>query len=67
LESCKPHEKNTKKHQNARFVDEKLKAKSLMFFVSFFQFDLQDFWCNVTYSYVALLKGNRRLSDSTIW
>ena len=29
-------EKENKKHQNARFIDEKLKTKSLMFFVSFF-------------------------------
>ena len=29
------HMKN-KKHQNARFIGEKLKTKSLMFFVSFF-------------------------------
>ena len=28
--------KNKKKHQNSRFIDEKLKTKSLMFFVSFF-------------------------------
>ena len=36
--------KNQKKpHQNARFIDEKLKTKSLMFFVSFFSCDLQDF------------------------
>ena len=33
----------TKKHQNARFIDEKLKTKSLIFFVSFFSCDLQDF------------------------
>ena len=31
LKSCKPHEKQ--KDENARFVDEKLKTKSLMFFV----------------------------------
>ena len=43
LKSCKPHEKQNKKHQNARFIDEKLKNKSLMFFVSFFLFDLQYF------------------------
>ena len=30
-------------NQNARFIDEKLKAQSLMFFVSFFSCDLQDF------------------------
>ena len=28
--------KKKKKHQNARFIDEKLKTKSLMFFASFF-------------------------------
>ena len=28
--------KQNKKHQNTRFIDEKLKTKSLMFFVSFF-------------------------------
>ena len=33
----------TKKHQNARSIGEKLKTKSLMFFVSFFSCDLQDF------------------------
>ena len=27
--------KQNKKHQNARFIDEKMKTKSLMFFVSF--------------------------------
>ena len=32
--------KQNKKHQNVRFIDEKLKTKSLMFFVSC---DLQDF------------------------
>ena len=32
--------KDNKKHQNDRFIDEKLKTKSLMLFVSF---DLQDF------------------------
>ena len=36
LKSCKPHEKTKQKHQNARFNDEKLKTKSLMFFVHFF-------------------------------
>ena len=36
LKSCKPHEKTEQKHQNARSIDEKLKTKSLMFFVSFF-------------------------------
>ena len=35
--------KQNKKHQNARFIDEKLKTKSLMFFVLFFSCDLQDF------------------------
>ena len=35
--------KQNKEHQNARFINEKLKTKSLMFFVSFFSCDLQDF------------------------
>ena len=35
--------KQNKKHLNARFIDDKLKTKSLMFFVSFFLCDLQDF------------------------
>ena len=35
--------KQSKKHWNARFVDEKLKTKSLMLFVSFFPCDLQNF------------------------
>ena len=35
--------KQNKKHQNDRFIDEKLKTKSLMFFVSFVSCDLQDF------------------------
>ena len=35
--------KKAKKHQNAKFIDEKLKTKSLMFFVSFLSWDLQDF------------------------
>ena len=43
MKSCKPHEKQTKKHQNARSIDKKLKTKSLMFFVSFFSCHLQDF------------------------
>ena len=33
----------TTKHQNARSIDEILKTKSLMFIVSFFSLDLQDF------------------------
>ena len=36
LKSRKPHEQQNKKQRNARFIDEKLKTKSLMFFVSFF-------------------------------
>ena len=36
-------ETQNKKHQNARSIDEKLKTKSLMFFVSFVSCDLQDF------------------------
>ena len=44
LKSCKPHEKTkTHTHQNARFIDEKLKTKSLMIFVSSFMCDLQGF------------------------
>ena len=35
--------KQNKKHPNARFIDEKLKTKSLMLFVSFFSCDLQYF------------------------
>jgi hypothetical protein len=42
LKSFKPHEKQNKKLQNARFIGEKLKNQSLMFFVSFFSCDLQD-------------------------
>ena len=36
--------KQNKKHQNAICIREKLKTKGLMFFVSFFSCDLQDFW-----------------------
>jgi hypothetical protein len=35
--------KQNKKHQNAKSIGEKLKTNSLMFFVSFFSGDLQDF------------------------
>ena len=35
--------KQNKKYQNARSIDEKLKTKGLMFFVSLFSCDLQDF------------------------
>ena len=35
--------KQNKKHQNAKYIGEKLKTKGLMFFVSFFRFFLQDF------------------------
>jgi hypothetical protein len=35
--------KQNKKHQNAMLIDVKLKTESLMFFVSFFSCDLQDF------------------------
>ena len=35
--------KPNKKHQNAKSIGEKEKTKSLMFFVSFFSYDLQDF------------------------
>ena len=34
LKSCKPHEKQNKINQNTRSIGEKLKTKSLMFFVS---------------------------------
>ena len=43
LKSRKPHKKQNKKHQNTRFIDEKMKTKSQIFFVSFFSFDLHDF------------------------
>ena len=43
LKSCKPLEKTKQKNQNARSIGEKLKNKILMFFVSFFSSDLQDF------------------------
>ena len=36
-------EKANKKHQNAKSIGEKLESKGLMFFVSFFSCDLQDF------------------------
>ena len=35
--------KQNKKHQNARSMGEKLKTNSLMFFVTFFKCDLEDF------------------------
>ena len=35
--------KQNKKRKSARFIDEKLKTESLMFIVSFFSCDLQDF------------------------
>ena len=35
--------KQNKKHQNAKSIGEKLKTNGLMFFVSFFSCDLQDF------------------------
>jgi len=37
--SCKPHQKSKQKPS----IDKKLKTKSLMFFVSFFSCNLQDF------------------------
>ena len=43
LKSCKAHEKQNKRHQNAKYIAEKLKTKGLMFFISFFSCDLQDF------------------------
>ena len=44
FEILQPTWKNKTKYiKNARFIDEKLKTKSLMFFVSFFSCDLQDF------------------------
>ena len=42
MKSCKPHEK-TKQKTSKTSIGEKLKTKSLMFFVSFFSCDLQDF------------------------
>ena len=44
LKSSNPLEKTKQKSQDARFIDEKLKTKSLMFFVSFFSCHLQDFF-----------------------
>ena len=42
--------KQNKKHQNAKFIDEKLtKTKSLMFFVSF---DLQDLKFGASFLYL---------------
>ena len=35
MKSCKSHEKQNKKYQNAGSIDEKLKTKSPMFLVSF--------------------------------
>ena len=35
--------KQNKKYQNAKSSGKKLKTKGLMFFVSFFSYDLQDF------------------------
>ena len=35
--------KQSKKHQNAKSIGEKLETKGLRFFVSFFSCDLQDF------------------------
>ena len=43
MKSCKPHEEQNKKHQNDKSIGEKLKTKGLMFFVSVFSCDLQDF------------------------
>ena len=43
MKSCKPHEETKQKHQNARFIGEKLKTKGLMLLVSFVSCDLQDF------------------------
>ena len=40
FKSCKPHEKQNKKHQNVKSNGEKLKNKSLMLFASC---DLKDF------------------------
>ena len=38
------HMKNkAKKHKNSKFIDEKLKTKIMMFFISFFSCDLYDF------------------------
>ena len=41
LKSCKPHEKQNKKHQNAKYIGEIMKTKGLMFIVSFFSCDLK--------------------------
>jgi hypothetical protein len=35
--------KQNKKHQNDKFIGEKLKTEGLLFFVSFVPYDLQDF------------------------
>ena len=35
--------KQNKKHKNAKSIGEKLKTEGLMFFVSFFSYDFQDF------------------------
>ena len=44
LKSISNHmKKQNKKHQNARSIDEKLKTKSLMFFVSFFSCHFQKY------------------------
>ena len=43
LKSFKPHEKRNKNHQNYISIGKKLKTKGLIFFVSFFSCDLQDF------------------------
>mgnify|MGYP001275423916 CR=1 FL=1 len=39
--------KKKQRHQNARFIDEKQKTRSLRFFVSFSSCDLQDFKFNM--------------------
>ena len=36
--------KQNKKYQNTESIGEKLKTKGLVFFVSFFSYDLQDMW-----------------------
>ena len=43
LNFTKHMKKQNIKHQNAKSIDEKLKTKGLMFFVSFVSCDLQDF------------------------
>ena len=50
--------KQTKKHQNARLIDEKLKTMSLMFFVPFFSCDLQDFKILIIVNHKRVAQGS---------